>query len=92
MISFIVASIGRPSLSQTLRSIELFPGDELIVVGAMGNTSDPRVRFIPATPGGDWGHSERNLVMPYARGQYLAHIDDDDVYVLGTRQRMEDAM
>jgi hypothetical protein len=30
--------------------------------------------------------------MPLARGQYLAHIDDDDVYVPGTRELMEDAI
>lgn len=92
MISFIVASLGRPSLVDTLRFIETRPGDEILVVGSMGDAVDPRVRLIPCSPGGDWGHTERNYATPMARGQYLAHIDDDDVYVPGVRALMEDAI
>lgn len=92
MISFIVATLGRPSLQDTLRSIETHPGDEIIVVGTMTEPSCREVRFIPHAPGGDWGHTERNDVTPLARCQYLAHIDDDDVYAPGTRAHMENAM
>jgi hypothetical protein len=92
MISFIVATVGRPSLQDTLRSIETYPGDEIIVTGAMTEKPCRDVRFIPHAPGGDWGHTERNDAMPLARCRYMAHIDDDDVYVPGTRALMENTI
>lgn len=98
MISFIVPTVGRESLQRTLKSIELWPGDELIVIGNVSEMTnhdafeDVTVRFIPCAPGGDWGHSERNIAMPLARGQYLAHIDDDDIYAPHTRELMADAI
>lgn len=91
-ISFLVPSVGRSSLVKTLRSIECWPGDEILVVGSMGGIVDPRVRFIPHAPGGDWGHTERNFAMPLARGSYIAHIDDDDRYAPDTRTLMESAI
>lgn len=92
MISYIVPSVGRPSLAKTLASIETWPGDEIIVVGSMGPVSDERVRFISCNPGGDWGHAERNFVSPMARGRYLMHIDDDDQYLPGARAVVDDAI
>lgn len=92
MITFVVPSIGRPSLSRTLASIEMWPGDEILVVGSMGTVKDDRVTFIPCEPGGDWGHKERNFVSHTARGRYVAHIDDDDVYAPDTRALMADAI
>lgn len=94
MITFLVPTIGRKSLKSTLRSIETRPGDEILVVGNVAglNGNDPRVRYVHCPPGGDWGHSERNFATPLARGQYIAHIDDDDVYVPGTRALMADAI
>lgn len=97
-ISFLVPTIGRPSLEKTLASIETLPGDEILVVTddiiAMFTRIGARkeVRCIKCKPGGDWGHSERNFATPRAQGQYLAHIDDDDVYVPGHRALMEDAI
>lgn len=92
MISFIVPTLGRPSLYVTLKSIEMMPGDEVLVVGAVREERRGPVRYIPCKPGGDWGHAERNYATPMARGQYIAHIDDDDVYAPGTRAHMEDAI
>lgn len=97
MISFIVPTLGRPSLVATLKSIETKPGDEIIVIGNVKGATVHRegggtVRYIPCLPKGDWGHTERNIATPLARGQYLAHIDDDDVFVAGTREIMEDAI
>lgn len=92
MISFIVPTIGRPSLLATLKSIETFPGDEILVVGNVPQCEVENVRYIPCDPGGDWGHSERNFATPLARGQYIAHIDDDDTYVSGTRALMQEAI
>lgn len=89
-----VATIGRPSIRATLASIECWEGDEILVVG--GDPSfvahDPRVRHFACEPGRDWGHSERNYATPFARGKYIAHIDDDDTYAPGTRQWMAEAI
>ncbi len=92
MISFIIASVGRASLAKTLASIETWPGDEILVVGNMGDVVDPRVTFVPHAPGGDWGHTERNVVTPLAQGRYLVHIDDDDVYAPVARALMAEAI
>lgn len=101
MISFLVPSIGRSSLSATLASIETEPGDEILVIGELHklapfvtreNVVGRRVRFLHCPPGNDWGHAERNWATPFAKGRYLAHIDDDDVYVPGTRAWMRDAI
>jgi hypothetical protein len=93
MITFLVPTIGRPSLLHTLRSIETLPGDEILVVGGVNPMcTDPRVRCIPCKPGGDWGHAERNYASPMAKGQYIAHIDDDDVFAPGHRVLMQDAI
>jgi hypothetical protein len=95
-ISFLVPTIGRRTLSNTIKSIEARPGDEIVIVGNvvdwMCANHASNVRYIPCNPGGDWGHSERNFAMPLCRGQYIAHIDDDDVYAPGARAEMEEAM
>lgn len=92
MISFIVPTLGRASLIATLKSIETYPGDEIIVIGNVHDGVSGNVRYISAPAGGDWGHSERNRATPLARGQYIAHIDDDDWYAHDTRAIMEDAI
>lgn len=93
MISFIVPSIGRPSLFRTLQSIECWPGDEILLVGDRLEPVDHSyVRYVQCLRGGDWGHTERNHATPLAKGRYLAHIDDDDCYAPGTRALMADAI
>lgn len=95
MITFIVPTVGRPSLRQTLASIETWPGDEILVVGEalpLTYTAGRTVTYVYCAPGKDWGHTERNVAAPFARGRYIAHIDDDDVYAVGTRALMQDAI
>lgn len=92
MITFLLPTIGKASLARTLESIETMPGDEILLVGDNVRISDPRVRHLQCPPGRDWGHAERNFAMPHARGRYIAHIDDDDVYAPGTRALMQDAI
>ena len=75
-ISFIIPSIGRPSLKKTLASIKEWPGDQVIVV-----------QF--DSPTGNWGNPERNEGMKKATCDYLAFIDDDDVYAPGAREIMD---
>lgn len=71
-ISYLVATIGRASLAQTLQSIDLSPGDEILV-------------YQRNPPGRSWGHTERNEMMPFARNAWLAFMDDDDHYLPGYR-------
>lgn len=100
MISFILPTLGRPGLLEALDSIELWPGDEVLVVGEMANL-DPYirrsdisrgVRFLHCPRGNDWGHSERNFAQSHAKGRYIANLDDDDTYAPGHRAVMADAM
>lgn len=94
-ISFVIATLGvNPAIHATLASIETRHGDEIVVVGGTPEfvAHDSRVRHIPCQPGGDWGHSERNYVAPFLQGDYVAHIDDDDVYAVGHRALMADAI
>lgn len=78
-ISFIIPSIGRPSLHKTLHSIEPWPGDEIIV------SQFPE-------PSHTWGNAERKAAIAKARCEYLAFMDDDDWYVPGHRDIMENAI
>lgn len=100
-VSFIIATVCRPSLERTLRSIETRPGDEILIVSdmalnlhlqAFAQGPSPQTRFIHCPPGKDWGHSERNLAMPLATGDFLSFMDDDDYYSPGHRDAMEEAM
>lgn len=93
-ITFIVPTIGRPSLMKTLESIETLSGDEILIVGNIVDldVQRPEVIFIYCEPGNDWGHKERNYATPFARCPYIAHIDDDDFYAFGSRALMADAI
>lgn len=94
-ISFIVPTLGRPSLVAALKSIVLDPGDEIIVVGTIppGITSvDRRPTYIVRKPGGDWGARERTLGMAFATKQYVAFLDDDDTYAPDAREAMREGL
>lgn len=78
-ISFIIPSINRRSLHDTIASIEPWPGDEVLVEFDLPKS-------------GRWGNDQRNAAMARAKGEYLAFIDDDDSYALGHRRIMADAI
>jgi len=78
-ISFIIPTVGRPSLAAALASIERWAGDEVTVV-----------QHTP--PSGRWGNPERQQGTAHATGEYLAYLDDDDVYVPGHRELMQQAI
>ena len=78
-ISFVIPSINRGTLKRTIDSIEIWPGDEIIV-----EFDIPKSNM--------WGNPQRNKGMARAVGNYLAFIDDDDYYIKGHRQIMENAM
>jgi hypothetical protein len=71
-ISYIVPTIGRDSLARAIDSIDLWPGDELLIA-----RSD--------TPAGGWGAYERNEALKVARCGWLAFLDDDDIFLPGAR-------
>jgi len=78
-ISFIIPTIGRDSLQSTLESIKQWPGDEVLVI-----------RHNP--PSGNWGNAERQEGTDKATCDYLAFIDDDDVYAPKAREIMDKAI
>jgi len=78
-ISFVVPSTGRDSLKKTLASIETWAGDEVLVI-----------KHNP--PSRNWGNAERQEGTDKAKCDYLAFIDDDDIYVEGHRKIMDDAI
>jgi len=96
MISFIVPTIGRPTLYRAIRSIAAQPGDEVLVIGdseeAEAVARATGCRFIRCAAGHDWGCAERTAGIAAATGTHLAFLDDDDVYVPGARPRMGAAL
>ena len=78
-ISFIIPTIGRESLKDTLASVEAWPGDEVLAI-----QHDP--------PSGNYGQAEKQEDTDKAKCDYLAFIDDDDVYVTGHRKIMAQAL
>lgn len=97
-VSYLVATIGRPTLDATLRSIvnQAFPDDEVLVIGATdaikAKADEYGCRFIHCEPGNDWGATERNYATPFATGQYLAFLDDDDFALYGARAIMQETI
>jgi hypothetical protein len=99
-ISYLVPTVGRPSLEAALHSIrsQAMPGDQVIVISEWESVAE-RVKplgceFVKCPPGRDWGSTERNTVqaMGVATGDYLAFLDDDDEAVVGSRVAMETAL
>ena len=75
-ISYIIPSLNRESLHRTIASIEMRQGDEICVEFDIPRTFR-------------WGNNCRNAAIVRAKGDYLAFIDDDDVYLPGHREKME---
>jgi glycosyltransferase involved in cell wall biosynthesis len=87
--SFIVPTLGRPSLARALQSLDtqpLEPGDEILVVGAYDAAPVALAhgaRFLPHLAAGDDGYTERAYGMAHAVDTHLAFLDDDDEYLPG---------
>jgi len=87
-LSLIVPTIGRPSLVRLIGEVlpQLGPDDELLIVGdgkqpearKAADGLDPRVKYSEHGPTRNWGHSQRNWIMPQARGSHILFLDDDD--------------
>jgi len=74
-ITFVVPTSGRETLDRTVRSItsQFAPGDEIIVV---------------YTDHGDGGNIGTNSAQGRAEGDWIAFMDDDDVFVPGAIAEM----
>jgi hypothetical protein len=98
--SIIVPSIGRPSLTRTLASIQdagILPGDEVLLVGdgpcpaawyAWQKAGLPGAYLETPARQHDWGASPRNLAIPLATRGHLLFMDDDDAYQQGALDRI----
>lgn len=78
-VSFIIPTVGRPSLKRTLASVGEKPGDEVIVI-----------EDIP--PSGMWGNPQRNEGIARATCDYISFMDDDDCYAPSAREVIERAI
>ncbi|HVN79668.1 MAG TPA: glycosyltransferase [Terriglobia bacterium] len=91
--SVLVPTMGRLSLTDTLRSIiqqPLMPGDEVLVIGDLNHGCNPGrdimnefgPQFFYYSCGGAknaWGGPQRNLGLTVAKGSWLTYMDDDDL-------------
>ena len=85
-ISYIVPTLNRPTLSDAVWSIVCEPGDEILAIGPACEAMRPELRHIQTHKNGrDWGAFERHTGMAVAKGDYLAFLDDDDVFLPGHR-------
>ena len=94
-LSVIIPTTGQPSLRRTLASVgeqELVPGDEVLLVcdGRYPEAAEAwRASGLPGEcveidgPHGDWGSAARTEGLSRARGDFIAYMDDDDIYAPG---------
>jgi hypothetical protein len=95
-ISFIIPTLGRPTLERTLRSMiqaGIAPTDQVIVVsdgerpeveGRVRSVGLPCEVIVSSVPfAGDTGNTPRNAAMKLATRTHLHFMDDDDVYTPG---------
>ena len=93
LVSVVVRSMDRPSLSAALDSIAAqdYPHIEIVLVNALGPTHRPLphkvgelpLRSTPVEPGRLARATAANVGLDAARGTLLAFLDDDDVYLGG---------
>jgi Methyltransferase domain/Glycosyl transferase family 2 len=94
-LTVLLPTLGRPTLPRMLQSLadqEWAEEDELLLVSddrhdwchtVFQASGLPGRHVATFGPTGDWGHTQRNWFMPCSRGNWLWHIDDDDVVLPG---------
>ena len=81
-------------LAQSLPDFELFiigdgAPDETIACAQGYAARDPRVKVFPLPKGAGVGEGHRHVALGQARGRYVAHISDDDLWFPNHLQEME---
>lgn len=104
-LSFVIPTVGRASLYETLSTIHnngLLPCDEVIVVGDGPRREAEWISLIYREKGlniryrelpkqtGIYGGPARNLGISLASGTHLLFMDDDDVYCAGAIPKIRD--
>ena len=78
-----------PHLLHSITSQELVEGDEVLIIGD-GVQGDARelcealggpFRYVQGPDTADWGHSQMNLGVAVAKGDYILCQDDDDIFL-----------
>jgi len=92
-ISVITPTCGRRTLKATLASLsaELAPSDQSLIIGdgpqprarTLTKALDSRFSYLEYGPTNDTGNSQRQHALPLATGDFLAFLDDDDIFVPG---------
>ena len=91
-ISILIPTAGRdtlPYVMQTISQQALVEGDEVLIIGdgaqkeveAQVEAIGPPFRYVQGPHTNDWGHSQLNLGIGLAKGDWLAFTDDDDGYL-----------
>jgi hypothetical protein len=97
-ISFLIATIGRPSLKATLASLIpqivighdhiycVFDGicQNISLVDEINNLGDSLKLILHPENLGNYGHGLRNFYQGRLEGDYIHHMDDDDLYLPDT--------
>ena len=92
-LTLLCLTTGRPTLCETLNALKQQVRndlDEVLLVNdgvatefvrnAWAESHLPgRLIELPEGPHGDWGHTPRNRILPQATGDYVVHLDDDDI-------------
>lgn len=88
-LSIILASSDRTTINRMIDSIinQKDGDDELLVIGPKSlerfHVRPLNVKHLLCEPGNNWGHSERNFAIPFAKGSHLWFVDDDDIIAPG---------
>lgn len=101
-LSVIVPTCGRRTLARAVASAltQLSHEDEVIVVGdgpqpaaqAFCRTISPVVQYVEGPMTRCWGNTQRQVGLRCAVGDYVAFLDDDDIFVPGALPVMKAAV
>jgi hypothetical protein len=102
-LTVLIATIGKAGLRKCLHSLksqDWLPGDEVLVVSDGPSLAREcfRLTGLPGRaieidgPNRDWGHTPRNQCMKLAQGDFILHMDDDDMYYPWSFRQMRETL
>jgi len=86
-ISYILPTCGRSTLERAIKSIKTDNTDEIIIVGDGPQPSAEEICrrynlcYLETEPNHCSGNAQRNMAMSIAKCEFLAFLDDDDIYL-----------